>query len=99
MSKQPKMDWAGIKAAIHRQGMTLTELAIRNGLPAGACRKLQTVKHYPAQEIVAKFLGFAPEDLWPDRYPKGGPRILDRTKFPPVASQKAGADADKKAAA
>lgn len=67
MSKQPKMDWAGIKAAIHRQGMTLTELAIRNGLPAGACRKLQTVKHYPAQEIVAKFLGFA------QRRPVAGP--------------------------
>lgn len=99
MKKQPKMDWADIKASVHRQGMTLTELAIRNGLPAGACCKVVTVKHYPAQEVIAKFLGCAPEDLWPDRYPKGGPRILDRTKFPPVASQKSGDTADKKAAA
>lgn len=99
MKKQPKMDWPGIKAELHRQGMTLTELAIRNGLPSGAVRKLQTVRHYPAQEVLAKFLGYAPEDLWPDRYPKGGPRILDRTKFPPVASQKSGDPADKKAAA
>lgn len=99
MRKQPKMDWRGIVAELHRQGMTLTELAKRNGLPEGACRKIPSARHYPAQEAVAKFLGFAPEDLWPDRYPKGGPRILDTKKYPPVASQKARADADKKDAA
>ena len=33
MRKQPKMDWPGIVAELHRQGMTLTELAVRNGLP------------------------------------------------------------------
>lgn len=99
MKKQPKMDWAAIKAEVHRQGMTLTELAIRNGLPAGACCKVVTVRHYPAQDVIAKFLGYTPEDLWPDRYPKGGPRILDRTKFPPVASQKTDDHPDDRVAA
>lgn len=95
MKKQPKMDWRGIVAELHRRGMTLTELATRNGLHAGACRRVGTVKHYPAQKVIADFLGCTPEDLWPDRYPKGGPRILDRTKYPPVASQKALHAADK----
>jgi Ner family transcriptional regulator len=99
MKKQPKMDWRGIVAELHRQGMTLTELAIRNGLPSSSARKVGTVRHYPAQEVIAKFLGYTPEDLWPDRYPKGGPRILDRTKFPLVASPKAHEAADKKDAA
>ncbi|MEI2806212.1 MAG: helix-turn-helix domain-containing protein [Albidovulum sp.] len=99
MRKQPKMDWPGIVAELHRQGMTLTELAVRNGLHAAACRKVGTVKHYPAQEVIAKFLGCSPEDLWPDRYPRGGPRILDRTKYPLVASPKSPAAADKKDAA
>lgn len=99
MRKQPKMDWPGLVAELHRQRMTLTELALRNGLPANACRRVKTVSHYPAQEVIADFLGCAPEDLWPDRYPRGGPRILDRTKFPPVASQKTTVSADKKDAA
>lgn len=99
MKQQPKMDWPGIVAELHRQGMTLTELAVRSGLPAGACRKVGTIKHYPAQEAIAKFLGCAPEDLWPDRYPRGGPRILDTAKFPPVASGKKPVPADEKDAA
>lgn len=99
MRKQPKMDWPGLVAELHRRGMTLTGLAERNGLPANACRRVKTVSHYPAQEAIAKFLGHAPEDLWPDRYPRGGPRILDTKKFPPVASQKALLAADKSEAA
>lgn len=99
MRKQPKMDWPAIVAELHRQGMTLTELAIRNGLSANSCRRVKTLSHYPAQEAIATFLGCAPEDLWPDRYPRGGPRILDRTKFPPVASGKKPVRADEKDAA
>lgn len=99
MRKQPKMDWPGLVAELHRQGMTLTGLALRNGLPANACRRVKTVSHYPAQEAIAKFLGCAPEDLWPDRYPRGGPRILDTKKFPPVASEKKPGGADEKDAA
>lgn len=99
MRKQPKMDWPGLVAELHRQRMTLTELALRNGLPANACRRVKTVSHYPAQEVIADFLGCAPEDLWPDRYPRGGPRILDTKKFPPVASGKKPVRADEKDAA
>ncbi|WP_370270132.1 helix-turn-helix domain-containing protein [Nioella sp.] len=92
----PQMDWPGIVAELHRQGMTLTELARRNGLPEGACRKVPSQGHYKAQQVIAEFLGLKPEALWPDRYPKGKPRILDTKKFPPVASQKDDARADKR---
>lgn len=96
---RPALDWPGIVAELHRQGMTLTELAKRNGLPAGACRKVPSQGHYKAQQVIAEFLGYKPEALWPERYPKGKPRILDTNKFPPVASQKGGADPDKAMAA
>jgi Ner family transcriptional regulator len=99
MRKQPKMDWPAIVAELHRQGMTLTGLAERNGLPANSCRRVKTYSHYPAQQAIAEFLGYTPEDLWPDRYPRGGPRILDTKKFPPVASGKKPVRADRKDAA
>ncbi len=95
----PALDWPGIVAALHREGMTLTELARRNGLPDGSCRKVPSIGHYKAQQVIADFLGYKPEDLWPDRYPKGKPRILDTRKYPPVASQKASPDLDKRSVA
>lgn len=95
----PAMDWPSIVAELHRQGMTLTELAKRNGLPETACRRIPSQGHYKAQQVLAEFLGHKPEDLWPERYPKGKPRILDTKKFPPVASQKGDAPADKRDAA
>lgn len=86
--KQPVMDWQAIKAELHRRGMTLTELGKRNGINPGTFRSVPTRTHYAAQAAIAEFIDQKPEDLWPDRYPKGGPRILDTAKFPPVASQK-----------
>ena len=51
------------------------------------------------QKAIADILGEKPEDLWPSRYPKGGPRILDTNKFTPVDSQKAPVATDKRAVA
>jgi Ner family transcriptional regulator len=98
MTQRPKpaMDWPGVIAELHRQGMTLTELGIRNGINPNTIRRLKSVKHYPSQKVVAEFLGVEPETIWPDRYPKGKPRILDIKKFPRVASQIDGSPADKK---
>ncbi len=101
MTQRPgrAMDWPGIVAELHRQGMTLTELAKRNGMPAGACRKVPSQPHYKAQQVIAEFLGEKPEALWPERYPRGKPRILDTVKYPPVASQNVTEPADKADAA
>ncbi|WP_036765197.1 helix-turn-helix domain-containing protein [Paracoccus pantotrophus] len=94
MKKQPALDWHGIKAELHRRGMTLTELAKRNGMDPSTCRKVGSRTHFGAQAAIASFIDRKPEDLWPDRYPQGKPSILDTTKFPPVASQKGNATAD-----
>lgn len=79
--------------------MTMTEFARRNGLPVGSCGRVKGQTHHKAQEAIAEFIGYKPEDLWPDRYPKGKPRILDTTKYPPVNSQKSSQDADNRSAA
>ena len=96
---QPAMDWPAIKAEVHRRGMTLTALAERNGLHPTACRKVNTRTHFAAQDLIAAFIDQKPEDLWPDRYPRGKPRILDTKKFPPVASAKKDDAADRAKAA
>lgn len=93
------MDWPGVIAELHRRGMTLTELAKRNGLNPNVFRQVKSRTSYKVQKIIADFIGQKPEDIWPTRYPKGKPRILDTVKFPRVASQNADLPADERAAA
>lgn len=92
--RKPKLAWPEIVAKLHVGGMTLTELARRNDVPVGSFTRVKSQTHYKAQQAIADFIGEKPEDLWPDRYPKGKPRILDRAKFPPVTSQKSDGAAD-----
>lgn len=92
----PVLDWHGIKAELHRRGMTLTELGRRNGLHPSQCRQVNAKTHYGAQKVIADFLDLKPEQLWPDRYPKNKPRILDTAKYPPVDREKDAAGADKR---
>lgn len=93
------MDWPGVVAELHRRGMTLTELAKRNDYNPNVFRQVKSRTLFKVQQIIADFIDQKPEDIWPTRYPKGKPRILDTVKYPPVASQKADAKADKRAAA
>ncbi len=93
--RKPALEWPQIVAELHVRGMTLLELAKRNGLPRGSCGRVKGQTHYKAQKAIADFIGHKPEDLWPERYPIGKPRILDTAKFPPVASQKSSDAADK----
>ncbi|MBC9246705.1 helix-turn-helix domain-containing protein [Paracoccus sp. 11-3] len=86
--RKPVMDWPAVVAEMHRRGMTMTELAKRNDLPVGSCRRVKGQTHYKAQQLIADFIGQKPEDLWPDRYPQKKSRILDTVKYPPVSSQK-----------
>lgn len=92
--RKPKLAWPEVIAKLHLSGMTLTELARINGIPVGSFTRVKGQAHYRAQQVIADFIGERPEDLWPDRYPKGKPRILDTQKFPPVASAKSLAGPD-----
>ncbi|WP_226781869.1 helix-turn-helix domain-containing protein [Oceaniglobus trochenteri] len=96
--KTPALDWEGIKAALHRKGMTFGELSVRSGLTRTACGKVKNATNYAAQKAIADFLGYKPESLWPSRYPKGGPRILDTKKYPPVDRKKSVGGSDRIAA-
>lgn len=97
--KQPVLDWLGIKAELHRRGMTLTALGERTGINPGTVRKVGTRPHYKAQEVIAAFIGRKPEDLWPDRYPRKRASILDTAKYPRAASQKSYVATDSRGAA
>lgn len=97
--REPALDWPGILAEVHRRGMTMTELAKRNGLFPAACRQVRERTHFKAQQVIADFIGHKPEDLWPSRYPKGKPRILDTAKYPPTERKISDGAADNRAAA
>lgn len=100
MTKQDSaLDWPGVLAEIHRRGMTLTELAKRNDLNPNVFRQVKSRTSFKVQKIIADFIDQKPESIWPSRYPKGKPRILDTRKYPPVASQKADPDLDRQSAA
>lgn len=92
--RKPKLAWPEILAKLHLGGMTLTELGKRNDIPLGSITRVKRQTHYKAQQAIADFIGEKPEDLWPERYPMGKPRILDTVKYPPVTSQKSGAVTD-----
>lgn len=97
--REPVMDWPAIIAEVHRRGMTLSALATREGVQASAMTRVRSSTNYKCQAVLAEFLGHRPEDLWPSRYPKGKPRILDTAKYPAVASQNSDLSADMRGAA
>lgn len=93
-TKQPAMDWLGIKAELHRRGMTLSALGAMNDLSSQTMSKVATQPNRRAQAVIARFLNLKPESLWPDRYPEGKPRILDTAKYGRPERKKASSASD-----
>lgn len=63
-------DWhrAYIVAALHAQGVSLSELGRRHGLSRHTVKNA-LCKHYPhGEKIIADFLGLEPSQIWPSRY-------------------------------
>ncbi|MEP0235569.1 helix-turn-helix transcriptional regulator [Roseibium sp.] len=73
-------DKHAIKAELHRQGMTLTALAEREGINPKSFRGVWARTHRKAEAALARFLGEPVEVLFPDRYPIRTSRILS-TKY------------------
>ncbi len=76
-TKGSPQDWhrADIVAALHKRGVTLSQLSRDQGL---AARTLNNAfeRHYPrAEGLIARALEMEPEEIWPSRYlnkkPKG----------------------------
>jgi Ner family transcriptional regulator len=61
-----------IKAAIRKTRVTLTQLALENGLPEASCRVALTRPRYWAEQVIAAYLDIPPFELWPHRYTRNG---------------------------
>lgn len=73
-SKGSVTDWhrADIVAALHKRGITLTQLSRSHGLAARTLSNAME-RHYPrAERLIADALEMKPEDIWPQRYRNKG---------------------------
>jgi Ner family transcriptional regulator len=64
-----------IKAAIWKRGLTLSRLALDNGLDESACRAALLRPQPEADKVISAFLGVCLHELWPARYDESGGRI------------------------
>lgn len=99
MSKTVRWTPKRILYEIHERGMTLEQLALRNGRNPSSFRNIWTRPNSINESIIAEFLGMKPEMLWPNRYPKSTTRVYDSAKYGPLESQKSIVAFDGKAAA
>lgn len=76
MAKKPaSKDWhkADIKAALHRQGITLRSIAIAHGYHDHDTLSRALVHPYPkAERLIAEAIGTLPKVIWPSRYHEDG---------------------------
>jgi Ner family transcriptional regulator len=88
VSQTDRPDWhpEDIKAEIRKRGGTVAQLARDSGLSKqllGQCIERRASEH--GDEVIAKFLGFQPHQIWPSRYTAKGTRI--RFRATPAAAQ------------
>jgi Ner family transcriptional regulator len=65
---------ADIRAAISKRGMTLSRLAVDNGLEESACRAALIRPLPSAEKAISRFLGIPLHELWPSRWDAEGRR-------------------------
>ena len=61
-----------VKAAIRKKGVTLSELALREGFGESYLRNTLMRPLYEGERIIARFLRVPPQVIWPDRYDADG---------------------------
>lgn len=64
----PTQDWhpADVKAALEKKGISLRQLALRNGY--SHIQRVLTSQWWAAEQLVARALGMRAEEIWPSRY-------------------------------
>lgn len=67
-----------VKAAIRKKGQTLTSLSKLNGFSPAYLRNALRRPLYDGEQIIAKFLGIDPHELWPERYNADGTSKIQR---------------------
>ncbi len=69
-SKGSSKDWhrADIVAALHKQGLTLSQLSREQGLAARTLNNAFERSYPKAERLIAESLNMQPEEIWPSRY-------------------------------
>lgn len=73
--KASQEDWhpEDIKAALHKRGVTLSRIALDNGLTSSSSLSASLVRPMPANEKrIADALEVHPSVIWPSRYEQDG---------------------------
>lgn len=81
-----------VKAAVRKKGISLARLARDNGLSDSAVRKALYGPIPRGNQVIAKHLGKAVHQIWPEWFGKDGTRITsgkDNRHLTGAASQKA----------
>ena len=76
-----------IKAAIRKTGITITALALANGLEGSSIRVAIRRRHRAGERLISAFLRIPPHELWPDRYPAGTPIPRQHIRRRPAESR------------
>lgn len=76
-----------IKAAVHKAGQTLSQLALDAALPEAACRLALTRPYYHAEQAIARCLGRSAAELWPERYTTTGEPLHPPREGIPAADE------------
>jgi Ner family transcriptional regulator len=71
-----------VKAAIRKKGLTLSALSKKHHYSDSYLRGTLIRRRPRGEEIIARFLGVSPADIWPDRYSgDGAPRQSRKAKI------------------
>jgi Ner family transcriptional regulator len=62
-----------VKAAIRKKGLTLSALSKKHQYSDSYLRGTLIRRRPRGEEIIARFLGVSPAEIWPDRYRADGP--------------------------
>lgn len=64
-------DWhrADIVAALHKRGLSLSQLSVAAGLSASTLRNALRAPYPRAEQIIAEAIGVPAHEIWPSRYP------------------------------
>lgn len=87
-----------VKAMVRKTGVTLAELARRNGLSTSAVRKSIHRATPSGNRVIAAYLGRKLNELWPEWFDGNGDRLPSKTVRKHSRPERAGQGQKRKAA-
>lgn len=87
-----------VKAAVRKTGITLTELALNNGLSESLARAALRRPQPSGNRVIAAYLGRKLNELWPEWFDVNGHRLPSKTVRKHSRPERAGQGQKRKAA-